>query len=78
MRRETQTASGGYDFRLARGYNPDLFTSPAEWISPNNGDTDYLSDPPAADGTKVIIADTDHLCGVCGDKYWVWKSFTRG
>ena len=28
------------------GYNPDLFASPAEWISPNNGDTNYLSDPP--------------------------------
>jgi hypothetical protein len=31
-----------------------------------------------ADGSKVIIADTDHLCGICGDQQWVWKSFLRG
>jgi hypothetical protein len=38
----------------------------------------YMSDPPAADGRKVIISDTDHLWGVGGDRVWVWKSFTRG
>jgi len=26
----------------------------------------------------VIVSDTDHLCGICGDRGWVWKSFTRG
>jgi hypothetical protein len=60
------------------GYAPDLFESPADWISPGNIGGTYLSDPPPADGRKVIIADTDHLCGVCGDREWVWKSFTRG
>ncbi len=59
------------------GWNPDLFDSQADWISPNN-DSDYLSDPPLADGAKVILNDTDHLCGVCGDRSFVWKSFTRG
>jgi hypothetical protein len=52
----------------------DLFASNADWISPN-GD---LNNPPAADGRKVIVADTDHLCGICGNRSWVWKSFTRG
>jgi hypothetical protein len=33
---------------------------------------------PVADGSKVILADTDHLCGYCGDRQWVWKSFIRG
>lgn len=56
------------------GDNEDLFSSPADWIS-LNGD---LNNPPVADGRKVIIADTDHLCGICGDRGWVWKSFTRG
>jgi hypothetical protein len=56
------------------GQNSDLFASPADWIAPN-GD---LSDPPAADGRKVIINDTDHLCGTCLDETWVWKSLTRG
>lgn len=56
------------------GDNRDLFASPAEWVSPN-GD---IFTPPVRTGDKVIIADTDHLCGICGDRAWVWKSFTRG
>lgn len=56
------------------GSNVDLRDSPADWIS-QNGD---LNDPPVADGSKVIISDTDHLCGICGHQQWVWKSFTRG
>ena len=60
------------------GNNADLFASAAEWISPNSGDGTYLFDPPVTDGSKVIISDTDHLCGVCGNREWIWKSFTRG
>lgn len=57
-----------------------LLRSPADWISPQNDSVsgDYMSDPPLADGRKVIISDTDHLWGVGGDRIWVWKSFTRG
>jgi collagenase-like protein with putative collagen-binding domain/uncharacterized protein DUF6298/Big-like domain-containing protein len=56
------------------GNNADLFASSADWIAPN-GPT---GDPLVADGRKVIINDTDHLCGICIDESWVWKSFTRG
>ena len=56
------------------GNNGELFASPADWISPS-GD---INNPPVADGSKVILSDSDHLCGVCGDRSWVWKSFTRG
>jgi len=56
------------------GNNAWLFASTADWIAPNGG----LSDTPTARGTKVVLNDTDHLCGVCGDESWVWKSFTRG
>lgn len=56
------------------GHNVDLFASSAEWISPNGG----TDDPDPARGIKVIIDDTDHLCGICGDVGWVWKSLTRG
>ena len=56
------------------GNNADLFNSPADWISPNGG----LDNPPAADGSKVVVADTDHLCGICGSRAWVWEAFTRG
>jgi len=37
-----------------------------------------MSNPPAADGRKVIIVDTDHLWGLGGDRAWVWRSFLRG
>jgi hypothetical protein len=60
--------------------NNDLFASHADWISPAAGTNgnDYKSNPPASDGTKVIIIDTDHLWGIGGDRKWVWKCFTRG
>lgn len=64
--------------------NDRLFASPAEAISPGWGGNwkslvdDYRTNPPAADGGKVIITDTDHLWGLGGDHGWVWKSFLRG
>jgi 4-amino-4-deoxy-L-arabinose transferase-like glycosyltransferase len=60
-----------------RGKNRSLFESPADWISPN-GEGGYDRDPPAADGKKVIVADTDHMYGVGGDRSWVWKGFLSG
>ncbi|NSW56583.1 MAG: hypothetical protein HPY44_11245 [Armatimonadetes bacterium] len=60
-----------------RGKNATLFESPAEWVSPNP-DGGYRDNPPAADGRKVIINDTDHLWGIGGNPQWVWKSFCRG
>lgn len=61
--------------------NRDLFSSPAEWISPRvEPDQDYSHNPPASLGRKVIISDTDHLGGVLENpsSAWVWKSFLRG
>jgi hypothetical protein len=55
-----------------------LRASRADWISPFAGGPAALADPPPADGRKVVILDTDHLCGVCGDAVFVWKSFLRG
>lgn len=54
--------------------NSVLYASPADWVSPGGN----ITNPDVADGTKVVLADTDHLCGICGDRQWVWKSFTRG
>ena len=56
--------------------NAALFDGPADWISPTGRDG-YKTDPPAADGRKVIIADVDH---VWPKQYrqWAWKSLTRG
>ena len=39
--------------------NTAIFNSNAEWVSPS-GDA-YAFNPPANDGSKVIITDTDHL-----------------
>ncbi len=61
------------------GENAPLFAGPADWISPNASESEpYRDDPPPADGSKVIISDTDHLWGHGGELAWVWKSFTRG
>jgi hypothetical protein len=63
---------GGEDNRL-------LFASNADWISPGHGEHDeYKYNPPPADGTKVILADTDHMWGHGGTYQWAWKSFLRG
>ena len=64
----------GMTVEYPNGSNTDLYNSPADWISPS-GD---LNNPPLANGSKVILSDTDHLCGICGSRQWVWKSFTRG
>jgi hypothetical protein len=64
-----------------RGTNALLFDSPADWISPNPdaaGGYNYRTNPPPADGRKVILADTDHLWGIGGNPDWAWKSFLRG
>jgi hypothetical protein len=54
--------------------NSEVLNSPADWVS-MNGDITNL---PAADGSKVSLADTDHLCGICGDAEFPWKSLMRG
>ena len=74
--------------------NDPLFNSPADWISPGYDDeifsagghpmapgsppSRWFDNPPAADGKKVIITDTDHFAPGSGDALWAWKSFVRG
>jgi 4-amino-4-deoxy-L-arabinose transferase-like glycosyltransferase len=67
----------GITVEFPGGNNQDLFKSPADYISPNPGGG-YDHDPPAATGDKVIVADTDHIFGTGGDRFWLWKSLTRG
>jgi len=56
------------------GDNAVLTSGPADWISPN-GD---LEQPLAFPGGKVVVWDTDHLCGMCASVGWVWKGFLAG
>ena len=74
--------------------NEPLFKSQAEWISPGYDDeifaegrhpmepdsppSHWYADPPANDGRKIVISDTDHYAPGQGDALWAWKSFLRG
>lgn len=64
--------------------NDAVLNSPADWISPRrspqraSGQDPYEIDPPAAEGRKVILSDTDRFWGAGGNLGWVWKSFLRG
>ena len=74
--------------------NDPLYRSAAEWISPGYDDEQFadgghpmapgsppsrwFDDPPPADGSKIIISDTDHYAPGKGDALWAWKSFLRG
>jgi len=58
------------------GNDEALFNSPADFVSIfDSGD---LNSPYISDGPKVVIVDTDHVCGICGNRAWVWKSFMHG
>ncbi len=79
------TSTGRSGTAPPRITNAELFASSAEWISPHpESDQQYAFNPPAADGSKVVIADTDHLEGVLGSseamdyQQWIWKSLFRG
>jgi len=76
-RRKPKRHPVGMTFQYSGGSNATLFASPAEWISPNP-EGGYRDDPPVADGSKVVLNDTDHLWGIGGNQAWVWKSFLRG
>ena len=61
--------------------NDPLFDGPADWISPGFDDQfagRWYTNPPAGDGRKVVITDTDHYAPGMGDALWAWKSFLRG
>ena len=74
-----------YPVRDQSKVNDVLFESRAEWISPGFDDVQspmqssrWSTDPPANDGAKVIISDTDHYSPMKSDALWAWKSFVRG
>jgi hypothetical protein len=70
--------------------NDPLFASRAEWISPGFEEPEWypgnpelptsgwFADPPAGDGRKIVIADTDHFAPGGGDALWAWRTFLRG
>jgi hypothetical protein len=67
-----------------RTANDPLFNSPADWVSPGFDDSPlpgegrWRTDPPPADGRKVVLSDTDHYAPFGTDALWAWKTFLRG
>ncbi len=62
------------------GNNEALFNSAADAISPSGSHKgiEWALVPPAADGSKVLLPDTDHIWGMGGSSTWVWKCFVSG
>ena len=57
---------------------PPTGSRPATTTSCSAGRCRWYTDPPAGDGRKVVITDTDHYAPGKGDALWAWKSFLRG
>ena len=63
---------------ISPGYDDETFADGGHPMAPGSPQSHWLEDPPAADGRKVVISDTDHYAPGRGDALWAWKSFLRG
>ena len=63
---------------ISPGYDDEIFTGGRHPMAPGSPASHWFDDPPAADGRKVVITDTDHYAAGKGDALWAWKSFLRG
>jgi hypothetical protein len=63
---------------ISPGYDDEVFAGGGHPMAPGSPQSRWLEDPPAADGRKVVISDTDHYAPGRGDPLWAWKSFLRG
>ena len=63
---------------ISPGYDDDIFTEGRNPMAPGSPPSRWFDDPPAADGRKVILSDTDHYSSMKSNALWAWKSFLRG
>lgn len=63
---------------ISPGYDDERFSDGSHPMAPGAEPSRWFADPPVADGTKVIVSDTDHYAPGGGDALWAWKSFLRG
>jgi len=63
---------------ISPGYDDEIFTQGRHPMAPGSPPSRWFAEPPAADGAKVVISDTDHYAPGHGDALWAWKSFLRG
>ncbi|MDO8522827.1 MAG: glycosyl hydrolase [bacterium] len=64
----------GITYRNPGGTDAELFSSTADWISPD----DNATNPGIASGNKISIIDTDHTATYNPDPIILWKFFARG
>jgi hypothetical protein len=63
---------------ISPGYDDEIFTGGRHPMAPGAPPSRWYDNPPAGDGRKVVITDTDHYAPGKGDALWAWKSFLRG
>jgi hypothetical protein len=63
---------------ISPGYDDEIFTGGRHPMAPDSPPSRWYDDPPASDGRKIVITDTDHYAPGKGDALWAWKSFLRG
>ena len=63
---------------ISPGYDDEIFTDGRHPMAPGAPPSRWFDNPPANDGRKVVITDTDHYAPGRGDALWAWKSFVRG
>ena len=64
---------------ISPGYDDDIFADGRQHpMAPGSPPSRWYADPPASDGRKVILSDTDHYAPGKGGALWAWKSFLRG
>jgi hypothetical protein len=63
---------------ISPGYDDEIFTEGRHPMAPGSPPSHWYDNPPPADGSKVVITDTDHYAPGQGDALWAWKSFLRG
>jgi hypothetical protein len=63
---------------ISPGYDDEIFAGGGHPMAPGSPPSRWFDDPPAGDGRKVVISDTDHFAPGKGDALWAWKSFVRG
>jgi hypothetical protein len=63
---------------ISPGYDDDIFAAGRHPMEPDSPPSRWYADPPANDGRKIVITDTDHFAPGKGDALWAWKSFLRG
>jgi hypothetical protein len=63
---------------ISPGYDDDIFKDGPPPMAPGSPPSRWLANPPANDGAKVILSDTDHYSPMTAEALWAWKTFLRG